>query len=152
MQCHASGEARCSVVISVVIGICLIEFSVQVGLFYFFHFVVLILLVVILCQFIPLFSRGHFSHVFSLFSHNNFRCGFLQSQHIGGQLCRLPQDDSLSSVAEIMVRYLSGPTDTEKCDTSAPLRRATQICEFEVISLRSGKTLPWFLSSASRTL
>ena len=35
VQCHACGEVRCSVVISVVIGICLIELSVPLVLFYF---------------------------------------------------------------------------------------------------------------------
>ena len=35
VQCHASGEVRCSVVISVVIGICLIKLSVPVVQFYF---------------------------------------------------------------------------------------------------------------------
>ena len=35
VQCHASGEVRCSVVISVVIGICLIELSVPLVQFYF---------------------------------------------------------------------------------------------------------------------
>ena len=64
VQCYASGEVRCGVV-SVVISICLIELSVPVLLF---HIVVLILLVVIL-QFISLFSRSHFSHLFSLYSH-----------------------------------------------------------------------------------
>ena len=34
VQCHASGEVRCSVVISVVIGICLIELSVPLLQFY----------------------------------------------------------------------------------------------------------------------
>ena len=34
-----------------------------------FHIVVLILLVVILYQFIQLFTRSHFSHMFSLYSH-----------------------------------------------------------------------------------
>ena len=65
VQCHASGEVRCSVVISVVIGICLIELSVPLVQFYF---VVLILLVVILYQFIQLFTRSHFSNMFSLYS------------------------------------------------------------------------------------
>ena len=35
VQCHASGEVRCSVVISVVINICLIELSVPLVQFYF---------------------------------------------------------------------------------------------------------------------
>ena len=45
VQCYASGEVRCGIVLSVVIGICVIELSVPV---LFFHIVVLILLVVIL--------------------------------------------------------------------------------------------------------
>ena len=61
---YASGEVRCDIVVSVVISICVIELSVPV-----FQIAVLILLVVILYQFIPLFSRGHFSHMFSLYSH-----------------------------------------------------------------------------------
>ena len=35
VQCHASGSVRCSVVISDVIGICLIELSVLLVQFYF---------------------------------------------------------------------------------------------------------------------
>ena len=57
VQCHASGEVRCSVVISVVIGICLIELPVPL---FVVHFVVLILLVVILYQCIPLFPVSIF--------------------------------------------------------------------------------------------
>ena len=45
VQCYASGEVRCGIVVSVVISICVIELSVPV---LFFHVVVLILLVVIL--------------------------------------------------------------------------------------------------------
>ena len=45
VQCYASGEVRCDIVLSVVISICVIELSVPV---FFFHIVVLILLVVIL--------------------------------------------------------------------------------------------------------
>ena len=43
VQCYASGEVRCGIVLSVVISICVIELFVSV-----FHIVVLILLVVIL--------------------------------------------------------------------------------------------------------
>ena len=43
VQCYASGEVRCGIVLSVVISVCVIELSVPV-----FHVVVLILLVVIL--------------------------------------------------------------------------------------------------------
>ena len=71
VQCHASGEMRCGIVLSVVISICVIELSVPV---LFFHIVVLILLVVILQLFISLVSRSHFSHVFTVFS-RHFRCG-----------------------------------------------------------------------------
>ena len=45
VQCYASGEVRCGIVLSVVISICVIELSVPVLLF---HIVVLVLLVVIL--------------------------------------------------------------------------------------------------------
>ena len=45
VQCYASGEVRCGIVLSLVISICVIEISVPV---LFFHIVVLILLVVIL--------------------------------------------------------------------------------------------------------
>ena len=43
VQCYASGEVRSGIVLSVVISICVIEFSVPI-----FHIVVLILLIVIL--------------------------------------------------------------------------------------------------------
>ena len=41
VQCYASGEVRCGIVVSVVISICVVELSVPV-----FHIVVLALLVV----------------------------------------------------------------------------------------------------------
>ena len=59
VQCHASGEVRCSVVISVVIGICLIELSVPLVQFYFST----------LCLDSPSLSRSHFSHMCSLYFH-----------------------------------------------------------------------------------
>ena len=65
VQCYASGDVRCGIVLSVVISICVIDLSVPV---LFFHIVVLILLAVILSLFIQLFSRSHFSHMFSLYS------------------------------------------------------------------------------------
>ena len=52
-----------------------------------FHFVVLILLVVILYQFIQLFTRSHFSHMFSLYSHGILGVVFTRlKQHLG--VCR----------------------------------------------------------------
>ena len=42
VQCYASGEVRCGIILSVVISICVIELSVTV-----FHIVVLVLLVVL---------------------------------------------------------------------------------------------------------
>ena len=45
VQCYASGEVRCGIVLSVVISICVIKLSVPV---LFFHVVVLILLDVVL--------------------------------------------------------------------------------------------------------
>ena len=64
VQCHASGEVRCSVVISVVIGICLIELSVPPILLY--------VSIVLACRTVtvhPTLSRSHFSRMFSLYSH-----------------------------------------------------------------------------------
>ena len=81
VQCHASGEVRCSVVISVVISVCLIELSGPLRTILLFHFVVLILLVVILYQFIQLFTRSHFSHMFSLYSHGTL--GVVFTPHVG---------------------------------------------------------------------
>ena len=70
VQCYASGEVRCGIVLSVVISICVIELCVPVLLF---HIVVLVLLVVVL-NFISLVSRSHFfTHVFTVFS-LHFRC------------------------------------------------------------------------------
>ena len=43
-----------------------------------FHIVVLILLVVILYQFIQVFTRSHFSHMFSLYSHGILGVVFTQ--------------------------------------------------------------------------
>ena len=63
VKCHASGEVQCNVVISVVIGICLIVLSVPLIVV---HFVVPIL---ILYQFIQLCSRSHSFIYFPLYSH-----------------------------------------------------------------------------------
>ena len=79
VQCHASGEVLCSVVISVDIGVCLIELSVPVVHFYFSTLMVLILLVVILCQFIQPFNpKPFFTYVFTVFS-----------RHLGVVFCEM---------------------------------------------------------------
>ena len=63
---HAIVDVLCRPVVNVVIGVHIVVlFFPHVVV----HFVVLILLVVILYQFIPLFSHSHFSHMFSLYSH-----------------------------------------------------------------------------------
>ena len=63
---HAIVDVQCVLVIRVVVGDHTVVLSVPLVVV---HFVVLILLVVILYQFIPLFTRSHFSHMFSLYSH-----------------------------------------------------------------------------------
>ena len=63
---HAIVDVLCRPVVNVVIGVDIVVLFVPLVVV---HFVVLILLVVILYQFIPLFSRGHFSHILSLYSH-----------------------------------------------------------------------------------
>ena len=63
---HAIVDVLCCPVVNVVIGVHIVVLFVPLVVE---HFVVLILLVVILYQFIPLFSRSHFSHMFSLYSH-----------------------------------------------------------------------------------
>ena len=63
---HAIVDVLCRPVVNVVIGVHIVVLFVPLVVA---HFVVLILLVVILYQFIPLFSRSHFSHMFSLYSH-----------------------------------------------------------------------------------
>ena len=59
---HAIVEVRC---VNVVIGVHIVALSVPLVVVR----VVPIFLAVILCQFISLFSRSHFSHMFSLYSH-----------------------------------------------------------------------------------
>ena len=63
---HAIVDVLCRPVVNVVIGVHIVVLFVPHVVV---HFVVLILLVVIQYQFIPLFSRSHFSHMFSLYSH-----------------------------------------------------------------------------------
>ena len=63
---HAIVDVLCRPVVNVVIGVHIVVLFVPLVVV---HFVVLILLVVILYQFTPLFSRSHFSHMFSLYSH-----------------------------------------------------------------------------------
>ena len=67
-------------VVNVVIGVHIVVLFVPLVVV---HLVVLILLVVILYQFIPLLSRSHFSHVFTVFS-RHLRCGIhiLKIQYI----------------------------------------------------------------------
>ena len=64
---HAIVDVLCRPVVNVVIGVHIVVLFVPLVVV---HFVVLILLVVILYQFIQLFTRSHFSHMFSLYSHS----------------------------------------------------------------------------------
>ena len=69
VQCHASGEVRCSLVISVVISICLIELSVPLEQFYFST----LCLDCPCCDTVsihPIFLVAIF-HMFSLYSHGS---------------------------------------------------------------------------------
>ena len=66
MKRHAIVDVLCRPVVNVVIGVHIVVLCVPLVVV---HFVVLILLVVMLYQFIPLFSRSHFSHIFSMYSH-----------------------------------------------------------------------------------
>ena len=66
---HAIVDVLCRPVVNVVIGVHIVVLFVPHVVV---HFVVLILLVVTLYQFIPLFSRSHFSQMFSLHSHGIF--------------------------------------------------------------------------------
>ena len=69
VQCYASGE-KCGVASSSPSSLASVSLSFRsTCTILLFHIVVLILLVVILYQFIPLFARSHFSHMFSLCSH-----------------------------------------------------------------------------------
>ena len=62
---HAIVDVQCVLVIRVVIGVHIVVLSVPLVVAH----VVSIFLAVILYQFIPLFTRSHFSHMFSLYSH-----------------------------------------------------------------------------------
>ena len=62
---HAIVDVQCVLVIRVVIGAHVVVLSVPLVVVH----VVPIFLVVILYQFTPLFSRSHFSHMSSLYSH-----------------------------------------------------------------------------------
>ena len=71
VKCHASGEVVCEVcvvqchaIVAVVIGVHILLSLPSYN--FTFPLYVSILLVV---QFIQLFTRGHFSHIFSLYSH-----------------------------------------------------------------------------------
>ena len=63
---HATVDVLCRPVVNVVIGVHIVVLFVPHVVV---HFVVLILFVATLYQFIPLFSRSHYSHMFSLYSH-----------------------------------------------------------------------------------
>ena len=144
MQCYASGEVRCSVVISVVISFCLIELSVPVVQFLLFHFFVLILLVVILFQFIPLFSRSHFSHMFSLYSHGILGVVFTNPFSCVSHLGKLAMYTSLSSCLKIWKSFwsLSFLASLAICMIEIPVSSGVSNCSFN--SLR-----PTFTSSLS---
>ena len=72
---YAIVNVLCRPVVNVVIGVHIVVLSVPLVV----YFVVLILLVVILYQFIPLFSRSHFSHLFSLYSHGILGVVFIET-------------------------------------------------------------------------
>ena len=76
---HAIVDVLCRPVVNVVIGVHTVVFFVPIVLV---HFVVLILLVVILYQFNQLFSRSHFSHMFSLYSHGILDVVFTHAQMV----------------------------------------------------------------------
>ena len=63
---HAIVDVLCRPVVTVVIGVHIVVLFVPLVVV---RFVVLILLVVVLYLFNPLFSRSHFSHMFLLYSH-----------------------------------------------------------------------------------
>ena len=69
-MCSATQAVKCGVASSSPSSIASVSLRFRsTCTFLLFHIVVLILLVVTLYQFIPLFSRSHFSHMFSLYSH-----------------------------------------------------------------------------------
>ena len=69
-MCSATQAVKCGVTSSSPSSLASVSLSFRsTCTILLFHFVILILLVVILYQFIPLFSRSHFSHMFSLYSH-----------------------------------------------------------------------------------
>ena len=72
---HAIVDVLCRPVVNVVIGVHIVVLFVPLVAV---HFVVLILFVVILYLFIPLFSRSHFSFLFSLYSHGILGVVFTQ--------------------------------------------------------------------------
>ena len=74
---HAIVDVLCRSFVNVVIGVHIVVLFVPLVEV---HFVVLILLVVILYQFIQLFSCSHFSHLFSLYSHGILGVVFTQNE------------------------------------------------------------------------
>ena len=69
-MCSATQAVKCGVASSSPSSLASVSLSFRsTRTILLFHFVVLILLVVILYQFIQLFIRSHFSHMFSLYSH-----------------------------------------------------------------------------------
>ena len=76
---HAIVDVLCRPVVNVVIGVHIFVLPVPLVVV---HFVVLILIVVILYQFIPLFHRSHFSHMFSLYSHGIFGVVFTPDEEL----------------------------------------------------------------------
>ena len=71
LMCSATQAVKCGVVSSSPSSLAsvLLSFRPTRTIFLHFHIVFLILFVVILCQFIQLFTRSHFSHMSSLYSH-----------------------------------------------------------------------------------
>ena len=69
-MCSATQAVKCGVASSSPSSLASVSLSFRsTCTILLFHIVVLILLVVILYQFIQLFTRSHFSHMFSLYSH-----------------------------------------------------------------------------------
>ena len=69
-MCSATQAVKCGVASSCPSSLASVSLSFRsTCTIFLFHIVVLILLVVILYQFIQLYTRSHFSHMFSLYSH-----------------------------------------------------------------------------------
>ena len=112
-MCSATQAVKCGVASSSPSSLASVSLSFRsTCTILLYHIFVLILLVVILYQFIQFFTRSHFPHWFSLYSHGILGVVFTEHKQRSGTQAKERSASSKSIVAESLLCY-GGPRDEE---------------------------------------